>query len=79
MGSLGFLTPFDSAHFAYYLSRVLSANNPLAPLYITLRGRRQCKLKRMGGRFSSFSVLNEVCTVHASELHVEALGQHVFQ
>jgi len=60
MGSLGFLTPFDSKDFAYYLTRVLSADNPLAPLYITLRSRRQCKLKHVGGRMQSFNALNEV-------------------
>jgi len=60
MGSLGFLTPFDVTEFAHYLDRVISANNPQSPLYVTLRTRRRCELKYGGERLAMHNVLNEV-------------------
>jgi len=56
----GFLTPFDASEYAYYLGRVISANSPQSPLYVTLRTRRRCELKHDGERLAMHNVLNEV-------------------
>ena len=42
MGTLGFLTPFDSADFASILNRVLDANSK--QVYCTLRTRKRCEV-----------------------------------
>lgn len=42
MGTLGFLTPFESADAAATLERVLAADQ--APVFCTLRTRRRCEV-----------------------------------
>ena len=42
MGTLGFLTPFESADAAVTLERVLAADQ--APVFCTLRTRRRCEV-----------------------------------
>ena len=42
MGTLGFLTPFESADAAAVLERVLAADQ--APVFCTLRTRRRCEV-----------------------------------
>ncbi|KAF5828732.1 ATP-NAD kinase [Dunaliella salina] len=66
MGSLGFLTPFDATEYARCLNRVISANNPESPLYVTLRTRRRCELRHGGERLAMHNVLNEVVVVRGA-------------
>ena len=42
MGTLGFLTPFESAEALATLERVLAADH--APVFCTLRTRRRCEV-----------------------------------
>jgi len=44
MGTLGFLTPFESADAAATLARVLAADSADSPVFCTLRTRRRCEV-----------------------------------
>ncbi len=44
MGTLGFLTPFESAEAATTLARVLAADSADSPVFCTLRTRRRCEV-----------------------------------
>ena len=57
MGSLGFLTPFDAAHFAPTLERVLDTASQ--PLFCTLRTRKRCEVVHEGQLVEVHHVLNE--------------------
>ncbi|KAG2484825.1 hypothetical protein HYH03_016392 [Edaphochlamys debaryana] len=57
MGSLGFLTPFDAAHFAPTLERVLDTSSQ--PLFCTLRTRKRCEVVYDGQLEAVHHVLNE--------------------
>lgn len=61
MGTLGFLTPFESADAAATLERVLAADQ--APVFCTLRTRRRCEVVWCG-RGVRLSVQNLGYSLH---------------